>query len=126
MRVIENLFRNNFAFYSFLGITYILVFSGVGYSIEAISDVRQLKQEKALIVSELEETESEVNSLAFSQRNQNQEIASIESRIQKAVKEPQKYEDIIKKRIWGKDEIKIFCKKLTKLNPGFKCPPIPD
>ena len=53
MNALENLFRNNFAFYSFLGITYILVFSGVNYSIAALSDIQKIKTVKTTVTKDI-------------------------------------------------------------------------
>ena len=126
MKVVQTLFKNNFAFYSFLGITYILVFSGVNYSVAALSDIQKLKIVKEEVLAQAEENEQSVAALALRQKDQVVELEDLETRIKKALVKPQTYEDITKKRLWGRDEIKIFCAKLVEMNPGFKCPPIPN
>ena len=123
---IQSLFKNNFAFYSFLGITYILVFSGVNYSVAALSDIQKLKNVKEEVLAQNEETEQTIAALSLRQKDQVAELKDIESRIAKAIRKPLTFEEVVKKRLWGRDEIHIFCHELIKLNPGFKCPEMPD
>ena len=133
MKLLEQLFTNNWAFYVFLG----CIFIGVSYATHIIIDeIQDTQKAKVVFKKELKKEAGNIETIQqeLDRRSKiidaNKDIFSrFEARLKRKTNELRSLERKFTKKIdeksksrWHFFDMEHFCDEAQKLNPGWKCP----